>query len=307
MFEDLLTNALDAIWVIDEDGIIQYVNPAAEALIGYDRSELVGFPLSRILPPEIAVRHDEYLRRYIDGGPQFDIMGQVREFSVVARDGEAIPVGLRAFEIPPPDDKRCFGAIMQDYRPRKKLEAERDALLARLAAEALSDELTGLPNRRAFVDELERVHAAVRRRALPAAIAVLDLDRFKRVNDSYGHAAGDATLRQVAGVLRATLRGEDFLARIGGEEFALILRATDLTVAGRVAERMRERVEKTPIHLPDGQDIRITVSIGIAAFSADCGDQACLKLADKALYKAKPDGRNRVCIVRHDHMAKASA
>ncbi|GAB4369873.1 MAG: hypothetical protein Kow00114_29900 [Kiloniellaceae bacterium] len=307
MFEDLLTNALDAIWVIDEDGIVRFVNPAAEALTGYDRSELIGFPLSRILPPEVAARHDEYLRRYIEGGPQFDIMGKVREFSVVTRGGEAIPVGLRAFEIPPPDDKRCFGAIMQDYRPRKKLEAERDALLARLAAEALSDELTGLPNRRAFVDELERVHAAVRRSAVPAAIAVLDLDRFKRVNDSYGHAAGDATLRRVAEVLRETLRGEDFLARIGGEEFALILRATDLTVAGRVAERMRERVEKTAIHLPDGQDIHITVSIGIAAFSADCRDQACFKLADKALYKAKRDGRNRVCIASHDHMAKASA
>jgi len=306
MFEDLVTNALDAIWVVDEDGIIRYVNPAAESLSGYRRDELVGQPLAKLLPADIAAVHGEYLRQYLTAGPQFHIMGKVREFSIVTPDGESIPVGLRAFEIPPPDDKRCFGAIMQDYRPRKKLQAERDALLARLSEEALSDELTGLPNRRAFTDELDRVHAAVRRSTVPAAIAVIDIDHFKRVNDTYGHAAGDATLRQVADVLRDTLRTEDFLARIGGEEFALVLRGTDLSMAGRVAERMRERIAKATIRLPDGSETNITVSIGIAAFSAGCKDQACFKFADQALYRAKRGGRNRICIASHDHGASAS-
>ncbi|MEO3428518.1 sensor domain-containing diguanylate cyclase [Pelagibius sp. CAU 1746] len=307
MFEDLLTNALDAIWVIDEEGIIRYVNPAAETLSGYDRRELMDQPLAKILPPAVAAVHNEYLKRYLDAGPQFHIMGAVREFSIVARDGEEIPVGLRAFEIPPPDDKRCFGAIMQDYRPRRKLEAERDALLARLSAQALSDELTGLPNRRAFMDELERVQAAMSRSTAPASIAVIDIDHFKQVNDTYGHGAGDATLRALAAVLRETLRGEDFLARVGGEEFALVLRAADLSIAGRIAERMRERVAETPFTLPEGQTIHITVSIGVAPFSLDCKDQACLKAADKALYKAKEGGRNKVCIACREHAATCAA
>lgn len=307
MFEDLLTNALDAIWVIDEDGIVRYVNPAAEALSGYDRDELIGRPLATILPPGVAAVHTQYLRRYLEAGPQFHIMGKVREFSIIARDGEEIPVGLRAFEIPPPDDKRCFGAIMQDYRPRRELEAERDALMARLSEQALSDELTGLPNRRAFFDELARVQAAMRRSELPAAIAVLDIDHFKQVNDTYGHAAGDVALQVLAEVLRTTLRGEDFLARIGGEEFALVLRGADLGVAERIAERMRERVAATPVDLPEGQTIRVTVSIGVAPFSANCRDLACLKAADKALYEAKNSGRNRVCLACQDVAACAPA
>ncbi len=307
LFEDLLTNALDAIWVIDEEGIIRFVNPAAEALSGYDRRELVDQPLAKILPPAIAAVHSDYLKRYLEAGPQFHIMGAVREFSIVARDGEEIPVGLRAFEIPPPDDKRCFGAIMQDYRPRKKLEAERDALLARLSAQALSDELTGLPNRRAFMDELDRVQAAMRRSAAPASIAVIDIDHFKHVNDTYGHGAGDVTLRALAEVLRETLRGDDFLARIGGEEFALVLRGADLPIAGRIAERMRERVARTPVELPEGQTIHITISIGVSPFSPDCRDQACLKAADKALYKAKNGGRNKVCIACQGQAATCAA
>ncbi len=307
MFEDLLTNALDAIWVVDEDGFIRFVNPAAEALSGYDRKELVDEPLSRILPPDIAETHTKYLKMYLEAGPQFHIMGEVREFSIIARDGEEIPVGLRAFEIPPPDDKRCFGAIMQDYRPRKKLEAERDALLARLSRQALSDELTGLPNRRAFIDELDRVQAAMRRSTAPASIAVLDIDHFKQVNDTYGHAGGDVALKALADVLRETLRGEDFLARIGGEEFALVLRGTDLSVAGRIAERMRERVAAACIALPDGRKTHVTISIGVAPFMPDCKDQACLKAADQALYKAKESGRNKVCVACRDHVGKVAA
>ncbi len=307
MYEDLLTYALDGIWVVDEDGIIRFMNPAAELLTGYKQEELVGQPLNRILPPEVAATHKAYLKHYHYAGAQFHIMGDVREFTIVARNGEHIPIGLRAFEIAEHDGRRCFGTIMQDYRLRKQLEAERDALLQRLSAQALSDELTGLPNRRAFLEELQRVHAAVRRGGVPAAIAVLDVDHFKKVNDTFGHAGGDVALRAVAETLRKALRGEDFLARIGGEEFALVLRGASLAMAGRVAERMREMVENSVIRLPDGQETQVTISIGLAPFVADCRNQACLKAADKALYKAKHSGRNRVCVAYSEAAAKVSA
>ena len=307
VFEDLLTFALDGIWVVDEEGIVRYMNPAAEALTGYSADELVGRPLSRILPADVATTHADFLRHYRSEGPQFHIMGDVREFSIVARGGEQIPIGLRAFEIAEHDGRRCFGAIMQDYRPRKQLEAERDELLARLSAQALSDELTGLPNRRAFLGELQRVHASVRRGTLLAAIAVLDIDHFKQVNDTFGHDGGDVALAAVAGALHQALRGEDFLARIGGEEFALVLRGATLAMAGRVAERMREEVERCVIDLPDGRQTQVTISIGLAPLAADCSDQASHKAADKALYKAKRSGRNRVCVAYSEASAKASA
>ncbi len=307
MLDDLLIYALDAIWVADEEGIVRYMNPAAEALSGYSCAELVGQPLSRLLPPDIAEVHTGYMHSHSKDGPQFDIMGEVREFSIVAKGGEVIPVGLRAFEITPQDGRRCFGAIMQDYRLRVKLRSERDALLARLSKQALSDELTGLPNRRAFFDEAQRILAAVRRSGDPACLALLDIDHFKRVNDTFGHPGGDVALRAIAGVCHATLRGEDFLARFGGEEFALLLRGADCAAALRAAERVREQVEMTSVPLPDGREVQVTVSLGVAASTPDCTVDSWLNVADKALYEAKHSGRNRVCLAKQAHEVQASA
>jgi len=300
MLEDLLTHALDGFWIVDEDGIICYLNPAAEGLSGYSAAELIGQPLERILPPEVAKMHAGYLQRYAAEGPQYDIMGRIRDFAMVAKDGEVVPIGLRAFEIPPQDGKRCFGAIMQDYRPRRALEAERAALLARLEAQALSDELTGLPNRRAWIEELQRVQAAIRRNGQPAAVAILDIDHFKRVNDTFGHPGGDQALRALAKIFRAALRGEDFLARIGGEEFALVLRGADAATAEAIAERMRREVEKASILLPEGGHLHMTVSIGVAPLPSDGSLDGCLAASDRALYRAKNSGRNRVCLAYED-------
>lgn len=294
VLEDLLTHALDAVWMVDEDGTVRYMNPAAEALCGFDRSELEGQPLARILPPEVAAVHDQHMRHFAKQGPRFDVMGKVRDFSIVDADGKLIPVGLRAFEVPPQDGRRCFGAIMRDQRQQKRLEGERDRLLHRLAQQALTDELTDLPNRRAFVEELERVLAASRRSGGPASLAILDIDHFKRVNDTFGHPGGDWTLRAVAKLCRAALRGEDYMARIGGEEFAIVFRGTDLAAAQTVAERVRQKVEQTTIQLPAGGEVEVTLSIGLAAFEIDSDPDGWLAAADTALYAAKRGGRNRV-------------
>ncbi|MCO7596099.1 MULTISPECIES: GGDEF domain-containing protein [Pseudomonas] len=158
---------------------------------------------------------------------------------------------------------------------------------------ALIDPLTGLPNRAAWTERVEREVQAWQEQGGHLSMAILDLDHFKRINDSYGHLAGDKVLKIVADQLRKRLRGQDFIARFGGEEFVLLLPQTSLADGGEMAEALRAAVEACPFHFK-GQRVVITTSIGLSAFrSGERGDQV-LKRADAALYRAKELGRNRV-------------
>ena len=158
---------------------------------------------------------------------------------------------------------------------------------------ALLDPLTGLPNRAAWSERVEREIIEWQENGGHLAMAILDLDHFKRINDSYGHLAGDKVLKIVADQLRKRLRGRDFIARFGGEEFVLLLPQTSPAAAAQVAETMRATVEACPFHFR-GERVVITTSIGLGAFrSGERGDQV-LKRADAALYRAKEQGRNRV-------------
>jgi diguanylate cyclase (GGDEF)-like protein len=173
-----------------------------------------------------------------------------------------------------------------------RLMRQRDAALARLDALAATDPLTGLTNRRGF-----DARTAEALGAGPAALLALDLDRFKAINDGHGHAAGDAVLKGVAAVLSARIRQGDILARIGGEEFAALLPATDLAGALDLAERLRRAIPAEVAH-PAGAGARVTVSIGVATVPPG-GDAAhrlvgALAAADAALYAAKRNGRDRV-------------
>jgi diguanylate cyclase len=158
---------------------------------------------------------------------------------------------------------------------------------------AMVDPLTGLPNRAAWSEQLEREVLDWQENGGHLAMAILDLDHFKRINDGYGHLAGDKVLKIVAEQLRKRLRGRDFIARFGGEEFVLLLPQTSPPAAAQVAEALRAAVEACPFHFK-GERVVITTSIGVSAFrSGERGDQV-LKRADEALYRAKDSGRNRV-------------
>lgn len=162
--------------------------------------------------------------------------------------------------------------------------------LARLARE---DALTRVPNRRAFDEALGREVARSARSGVPLAAIVLDVDRFKRVNDGHGHAAGDAVLAAVAVRAAAALRAGDLLARLGGEEFAVLLPGADLAAAAEVAERIRAAVAREPVEA-GGRPIAVTVSLGCAALERDEDGAALLARADARLYAAKERGRDRV-------------
>lgn len=158
---------------------------------------------------------------------------------------------------------------------------------------ALIDPLTGLPNRAAWSERLEHEIQQWQQHGNTLSLAMLDLDHFKRINDNYGHLAGDKVLKIIATVLRKRLRGSDFIARFGGEEFVLLLPATPPAVGAKLLETLRAAIEACPFHFK-GERVTITISMGLASFRTGEHSDLVLKRADQALYRAKNAGRNRV-------------
>ncbi|MGI8708958.1 MAG: GGDEF domain-containing protein [Actinomycetota bacterium] len=168
-------------------------------------------------------------------------------------------------------------------------------LNARLSDDALTDELTGLKNPRYFRARLDEEHAASQRSGAPLALLMIDLDRFKRVNDRYGHPEGDRLLKRVAGALASVARQGETAARVGGEEFALLLPGAAGEDAYAAAERVRAAVAAVQLHPSYGGLITITVSVGCASTGAlgPLSPRELYAAADEALYEAKKRGRDR--------------
>ncbi|MVV47229.1 diguanylate cyclase [Pseudomonas sp. PB120] len=158
---------------------------------------------------------------------------------------------------------------------------------------ALIDPLTGLPNRAAWSERLEQEIGEWQRHGNTLLLAMLDLDHFKRINDNYGHLAGDKVLKIIATVLRKRLRGTDFIARFGGEEFVLLMPGTIPAAGVKLLENLRAAIEACPFHFK-GEPVTITISMGLTAFKPGENSDLVLKRADQALYRAKHAGRNRV-------------
>jgi diguanylate cyclase len=158
---------------------------------------------------------------------------------------------------------------------------------------ALIDPLTGLPNRAAWSERLDHEVSQWQQHGNTLLLAMLDLDHFKRINDNYGHLAGDKVLKIIASVLRKRLRGTDFIARFGGEEFVLLMPATVPAVGAKLLENLRASIEACPFHFK-GEPVTITLSMGLTAFRPGEHSDSVLKRADQALYRAKHAGRNRV-------------
>lgn len=202
----------------------------------------------------------------------------VRVSRAVVRDGDKIQVGWSAI----------FKLTFQD-----ELD---EALQRRMFEVARRDPLTGATNGRGFSESLAREHAFAQRHGRVLSVLTFDVNHFKLVNDTHGHGAGDYVLKRIAEVVTATIRREDVLARLGGEEFAIVLRDIPSAGALECAERIRTTVERTAFEV-GGARIAITVSIGVATVRPDgaAPPASAIELADGAMYEAKRGGRNRVC------------
>ncbi len=288
-FVTLLENTTDFIYFKDQDSRFRFCSQTLAAITGH-RSwrDMIGKHDLEVFPTDLAQIYYEEERPVFEKGtallnvvdPYIDEQGNPGWVSTnkwpVFSEGMNV-IGL-------------FG-ISRNVTEQMRLEAE-------LRDMATTDSLTGLPNRRHFLVRLEEQMAHVDRSTSPrAAVMMLDLDYFKKINDTYGHAVGDAVLRHVAKCVRSTLRKIDTAGRVGGEEFAIVLPGADLAAALVSAERIREVIANNPLVLDDGSAIAITVSIGITELkSTDKGVDAPLVRADEALYRAKEGGRNRVAI-----------
>jgi diguanylate cyclase (GGDEF)-like protein/PAS domain S-box-containing protein len=269
-------------FMLIRNGEIAAVNDALCRLTGFAREELVGahepFPFS---PPERRAEATPLPERLVEYGER-----EV-EVMVVRKDGTRFLSLLTSAAAHGPDGS-ALGVVstVRDITERRRREDE-------LAHRAMSDGLTGLLNRRAFHDQLRTDFARAAASGAPLSLALLDLDRFKAINDSHGHPVGDSVLVETARRLRALGRTGDHLARIGGEEFAWILPDTAGQDAMAAVERFRRSIEQANVGPVDS----VTVSVGVCELRDANDVEELYRLADVALYAAKQGGRNR-CVRR---------
>lgn len=288
--------------ITDAAGLITLANRAAGELWALDPRDMVGLPIEALLPEEIRTRHATHRREFGDH-PTGRPMGQRRDLSARRGDGTIFPVevGLRAVHTPAGAFVVCAVVDLTERKDAEvRLQEQATALEQanqRLVELASTDSLTALWNRRSFLEQLDiRLEQAVRS-ARPMSVLILDVDEFKPYNDEFGHLAGDEILRQAARLLRQRARRSDFLARIGGEEFGVILHEADRPGAVKLAENLRTAVEAAA-----WPRRRITVSVGAATVRFPSAvprppsppRSQVLSLADQALYFSKEAGRNRV-------------
>nr|WP_275299078.1 diguanylate cyclase [Halomonas kenyensis] len=281
---DRLTHLLDAspdiVSITDAEQRVVYLNKAGRKLLG-ELPEALTLSLEQTHPP--------WARRIIEeqGIPHAIEHGYwYAETAVLSRDGSEVPVSqLIVSRRTERGELDCIATIMRDISQAKRYQAE-------LEFHAGHDPLTGAVNRNRFLAVLAQERAEARRNGHSLSLVMFDIDRFKRVNDTFGHSIGDMVLSRLVQTCRGLLREVDVLARWGGEEFMLLLPDTPLEGGEILAEKLRRAIEEADFFpVPT-----LTCSFGVAELAAEESEARCYKRLDEALYRAKAEGRNRVCM-----------
>lgn len=284
-FRAVVTGAHDAIIMIDGHAKIVFWNKAAERIFQYSEKEMMGKNPHEIITPPASIEKFKEAYPYFQKTGKGMAIGRSIELTALKKTGEEFPIelSLSAIQI---KKKWCAIAVVRDITERKKMEAE----LRRLAT---TDVLTGVDNRRSFMEKAEHEIRRAQRYGTSFAMIIMDIDFFKSINDKYGHQTGDIVLQQMAQTVKSALRESDIFGRIGGEEFSIILMETEQKTARLTAERIRSLIEKLDINTGKAT-VRLTVSIGLTFFKEGDDISTLSKRSDKALYSAKRNGRNRV-------------
>lgn len=283
--------ANDVIWTMTLDGRLTYVSPAIFQLRGFTPEEARQESLEQaVCANSRAVILGEFRRLLAEAKPSAPQSVRYVEVEQPCKDGTTVWVEITGrLMYDAAGQPNCLVGVSRDITERKRLKDK-------LQQQAITDELTGIFNRRHFIELAHRELKRAIRLNHALAIAVIDIDRFKEINDTYGHAAGDQALVSFSNICQRNLRAIDVLARFGGDEFALLLPEADREQACTTTERLRLALTVTPIDLA-GQLVSITLSCGVATLmSAEETVETLLSHADCALYRAKAAGRNRIVI-----------
>lgn len=282
----VVDHSTDALIIVNHHGIIQTFAGAARKIFGYTASEVVGQNVSLLMPEPWRGQHDTYIQNYLET-KHAKVIGIGREVTGLRKDGTTVPLDftLTQFSL---DGLPFFTGIMRDI-------TERRAAQEQLRIQATRDALTGLWNRRAILEFLHDELSRGRREQFPVGIVLLDVDHFKRINDTLGHEAGDVVLYSLAQDLNGTVRPYDRVGRYGGEEFLLVLPHCDQPGLEVFCERLRVNIACLQVPYR-GRVITCTASMGatIALPTTETETDEALRVADVALYRAKVEGRNRV-------------
>ncbi|SDJ98035.1 sensor domain-containing diguanylate cyclase [Billgrantia gudaonensis] len=285
--QDLYEHAPCGYHSLDSDGRVLKINRTELEWLGYRAEEVIGKRCYRdFVTPETRAAFDQAFQQVLGLGQE-----GAAECELLCRDGTRLPVVIQATAHVTEDGFQYSRATVFDLSERKKLEE-------RLAEQAMTDPLTGLGNRRYLEDQATMEIARAERSGAPLSLIAIDLDHFKRINDTYGHDVGDLVLQEFAHLTRQMLRDGDVLCRMGGEEFAIMLPGTGEKQAMQVAERLRQAIERAPAKVGrsisrDGT-LAYSISLGVTLVNAgETSLKLAIKRADKALYTAKQNGRNR--------------
>lgn len=285
LLQRAVEHSASGVMITDEGGVIIHVNAALMRMSGYSSEELVGTRPS-------VLKSGRHVDLYAD------LWGTIRrgevwrgEMTNRRKTGEEYWEYQTIAPVKDPAGRIThYVAIKEDITERKRAEQEMERL-------ATTDSLTGLSNRRQFFRRGEVLFGLAADPCGDLAALMVDLDHFKKINDTHGHAVGDVVLREAASRMAGAVRSDDLIARCGGEEFAVLLPRTNCEVALAIAERLRQGVCSRPIDTPAG-DLAVTASVGVASLTEPLRSlDELLQRADQALYEAKNTGRNR-CVVR---------